>query len=122
AIGLPDLDQGVDDGGAIAVEDDAREPDGIVRRRRNELLHSFVRQADVEERPDRLRRGGQRHHCSIGVDSRPRSTMSNSYASAHSGTVRERSKPHIIRSRAFASCTELKIGSWKKSGSPGKYI
>ena len=27
-----------------------------------------------------------------------------------------------MRSRAAGSGTELKIGSWKKSGSPGKYI
>src|SRR5439155_24819051 len=72
---------------------------------------------DREERPDRLGRG--RHGpSSNGVE---RSTRSNRYASAHSGTVASRSNPAISRPRAAAG-TELKIGSWPKSGSPGKYI
>jgi hypothetical protein len=37
-------------------------------------------------------------------------------------SVVSQSKPEIIRSRAFGSRTELKIGSSEKSGSPGKYI
>jgi hypothetical protein len=48
--------------------------------------------------------------------------MSKLYASAHSGTVSDRSKLEIIRSRSRSPRTALKIGSWKKSGSPGKYI
>ena len=48
--------------------------------------------------------------------------MSHSKPSAQSGSVRPRSNLAIIRSRALRSGTELKIGSWAKSGSPGKYI
>ena len=48
--------------------------------------------------------------------------MSHWYASAHSGLVLDRSKRAIIRSRARGSRTELKIGSYSNSGSPGKYI
>ena len=52
----------------------------------------------------------------------PRSTMSQRYASAHSGSVAPRSNRRSCRSRAGGSRTELKIGSWPNSGSPGKYI
>ena len=47
--------------------------------------------------------------------------MSQAKPRAHSGTVRPRSNREISRSLA-ASGTELKIGSWKNSGSPGKNI
>jgi hypothetical protein len=49
-------------------------------------------------------------------------TTSHSKASAHSGSVRAGSKRAISNSRAFASRTEWRIGSYAKSGSPGKYI
>src|SRR6185437_7313065 len=59
---------------------------------------------------------------SNGVASRPRSTMSQRYASAHSGRVFSKSKLEISRSRAFSSGIDCMIGSWGKSGSFGKYI
>src|SRR5690606_26858237 len=59
---------------------------------------------------------------SNGVASLPRTTMSKRNANAHSGTVRLRSNDEINRCRAFSSGIELKIGSWKNSGSSGKYI
>jgi len=48
--------------------------------------------------------------------------MSHSYPSAHSGCVMDRSNRQIMRCLAAASGTELKIGSWANSESPGKYI
>ena len=70
------------------------------------------REPDREERADGLRRGELqpgRHQrsSSAGVRSRPVSTMSNSYASAHSGTVSARSKRETIAWRARSSRTAL---------------
>ena len=113
-------------GVAVAVEDGPADPDRVRGRRRgDELVRAVVGQPDVQERPDGLRRGRQRapRSCSsIGVASRPRSTMSNSIASAHSGTVASRSKRRDHALAVRSSRTELKIGSWANSGSPGKYI
>src|SRR5262249_14638029 len=78
-----------------------------------------------EERADRLRgRGREAGHqsSSSGVAAGPPSTMSKRKPSAHSGDVVSQSKREIIRSRADASRTELKMGSYGNSGSPGKYI
>ena len=48
--------------------------------------------------------------------------MSNVYASAQLSWLSSMLKRLIIRSRARSSRTELKIGSYGNSGSPGKYI
>ena len=86
------------------------------------LCHST--EPDVKERAYRLRRGrrGRGAHRSIGVERDPRSTMSNRYPSARSGTVVSQSNVEMSRPRARSSGMLRKIGSCERSGSPGKYI
>src|SRR4029079_14515339 len=90
-----------------------------------ELVLRVAGQADRVERPDGLRRRPrQRHASSSGVvpaPPRPRA-MSHWYPSAHSGCVVSRSKRATSNARAFGSRTDVAIGSYSISGSPGKYI
>ncbi len=66
ALPLPELDQSVHNGLAVAVED---APDEADRASGHDLVLAIATQPDREERPDRLRRGAARHH-SNGVDRR----------------------------------------------------
>jgi hypothetical protein len=59
---------------------------------------------------------------SNGVESRPRSTMSNRNPSAQTGSVNSRSNFDTSRWRARSSGTDCMIGSKGNSGSFGKYI
>src|SRR5262245_17795900 len=118
-IRLPDLDQRVWHGRAVAIGDaqlemNATGPSGPDDR--TEML--LAPRADVEERPDGLRRGrdkaaGRLTHVrgSNGVDRAPRSTMSQVNASAHSGCVRLMSNVEMSRSRARSSVTDFITGS-----------
>src|SRR5579859_5358011 len=68
----------------------------------NQMVHRPPAQADREERSYRLRSGRDiwpsvAHRVSMGVASRPRSTISNRYTSANSGEVFSQSKEEISR-------------------------
>src|SRR6266508_4319054 len=91
---------------------------------RDELVLGAPAKPDRVEGTDRLRRRAQQRHVSTGVVREPPrpSTMSHWKPSAHSGCVVSRSKRATSSARDFGSRTELKIGSYGKSGSPGKYI
>ncbi len=141
-IRLPDLDHGVVDRLAVAVEDHAFDADlvaGDVRRdqvvadrflpgvravrvplaaplaasgHRRRTARRFARALCPCRLPAvDLCRPCQCSSLSSGVASRPRSTMSKRNANAQSGTVFSRSNLDTMRSRAFGSVTELKIGS-----------
>src|SRR5580704_6907846 len=104
-VGLPDLDQGIDDRRAFVVPETAGQFDSLTERvvaARLGAKHRVIMsgrdeigarpevavtgqiggavpgQAEMQERPGRLPRGLPSHaYCSIGVASRPRSTKSN---------------------------------------------
>ena len=89
-VGLPGLDHRVRHRLALAVEHAAADPYGARRAVRHDERAVVPRQPDREVRADGLRWGELERHqwsSSIGVASRPVSTMSNSYASAHCSSV-----------------------------------
>src|SRR5262249_46214023 len=101
----PDLDQGIVERRAVAVEHPALNGDPLADGRLgHEHFLPRLGQGEAEEGADRLRwrlaGHGQR---SIGVASRPRSTMSKRKPSAHSGTVVCMSKRETMRAAAFGS-------------------
>src|SRR3954469_8135325 len=79
-IGLPDFDHAVVHGGAIAVEQPSLDRDPLAPHPGpGDLRRDEPGEADVQIRPDRLvgaRVEAHRPSASIGVASRPRSTMS----------------------------------------------
>src|SRR4029079_12296480 len=80
-------------------------------------------EADVEVRADGLICGRvEAHGFSVGVASRPRSTISNRKPSACSGIVLSQSKSETRRLRACWSGMQQYIGSYSSNGSPGKDI
>src|SRR5215470_15086686 len=121
-IGLPGLEQRVEDRRAVAVEDAAGEGDAIAAAGEQDDAAVLPQKIAREERPDGLRRSGLRHaHTPIGVARRPRSTMSQRYPSATPSMPCSRSRSAMRRSRP-ASGTLWKIGSIASRGSPGKNI
>src|SRR6478609_9586948 len=115
-VGLPGLDHAVGDRFARAVEQAAVDADATFCALRGDVRAVRPGQADRQVRADGLRGRG---HGSIGVW---RNTMSQRKASAQDSSVASWSYALIIRRAARSSRTELKIGSWKNSGSSGKYI
>jgi len=109
-VRLPGLDQAVGDRGAGAVVQPAEDRDRAGRVRRDDVGAFRPRQPHREVGSDGLRRGKQLTHAwgSSKTDwLRPRSTMSNRYARAHSGWVSSRENSATIRSFDFSSGTEL---------------
>src|SRR2546425_1822866 len=119
---LPGLEEGIEDGGAGAVEHASSQRDAIAATGEQHRAAITPEQLACEERPDGLGGRGLRHgHTPNGVARGPRSTMSNRYPSATPSTPCSRSRS-AIRSLRPASGTLLKIGSMASSGSPGKNI
>jgi signal transduction histidine kinase/CheY-like chemotaxis protein len=109
-VRLPGLDQTVGDGGARAVVQPAEDRDRAGRVGRDDVGAFWPRQPHREVGSDGLRRGKQLTHAwgSSKMDwLRPRSTMSNRYARAHSGWVSSMENSATIRSFDFSSGTEL---------------
>src|SRR6266545_1408486 len=121
---VPELDHAVADRHVLAVEQLSDQLHRRVVVTRDELVLGAPAKPDRVEGTDRLRRRAQQRHVSTGVVREPPrpSTMSHWKPSAHSGCVVSRSKRATSSARDFGSRTELKIGSYGNSGSPGKYI
>src|SRR6185437_15110459 len=112
-VGLPHLDQRITHRRVLAIKDTPAQGDTLTGHiRRGDLGDRQWSEADAQERPDSLRRGGMQAHCappscSIGVASRPRRTMSKWYPSAYAGEVSSQSSCEISRCRARSSGTLL---------------
>ena len=90
AVCLPQLDQGVFDVSAIAVEDAALDADSLAHGLGSgQHVLTLARQAHREVRTDGLRRRLSTGSGAHGVAAAPRSTMSHRYPSAQFSTVIE---------------------------------
>src|ERR1700722_17986236 len=110
SVRLPGLDQAVGDRRARAVVQPAEDRDRAGGAGRHDVGPFRPRQPHREVGSDGLRRGQQLTHAwgSSKTDwLRPRSTLSNGYAWAHSGWLSSSENSATIRSFDFSSGTEL---------------
>ena len=79
-ISLPQFDQGIRNGNAVAIENTAREPYALPRSARSGDASKIHVAGEMKKRADRLGSGRDKNlvhnRCSNGVSSRPRRTMS----------------------------------------------
>ena len=123
-VGVPELDHAVGDRRRLRRRAAAR---SAARRRSSghELVLGTAAEADRVVRPDGLRRRArQRHGSSSGVvrGRRGRGRCPSGSRAPTRARVVSRSNRATSSARAVGSRTELKIGSYANSGSPGKYI